>query len=257
MARVRQMLAALLPHGQRAALRRWKLDRLRRRNAGRPLREVFAEIYARNQWGGQAGELSSGSGSTASQAAAYVAEIRSLMQERGVRTVLDLGCGDFRVGSLLAAPGVDYCGVDVVPDVIAEDARRHAGPGVRFLCADLLEDPLPAADLCLVRQVFQHLSNDEILRALARLSAYPMVVFTEHLPAPGLLRVANLDKPHGADTRVVDGSGVFLDQAPFGLQVRTLAEAPAETWLVAPGEILRSVLWQPSASATRQDLARS
>jgi predicted TPR repeat methyltransferase len=54
------------------------------------------------------------------------------MTERNVRSVVDLGCGDFRVGRLIAASGVSYTGVDVVEPLIAEDARRDGSPTVRF-----------------------------------------------------------------------------------------------------------------------------
>jgi hypothetical protein len=87
-----------------------------------------------------------------------------------------------------------------------------------------------------LRQVLQHLSNQEIERVLANCRRYRWLIVTEHLPAATDV-VPNLDKPHGPDTRVYDRSGVFLEAPPFDLPVRILLEVP-----ISPGETLRSVL---------------
>jgi len=42
---------------------------------------------------------------------------------------------------------------------------------------------LPAADLYLVRQVLQHLSNEEIAKVIANLGNARRVLISEHLPA--------------------------------------------------------------------------
>ena len=82
-----------------------------------------------------------------------------------------------------------------------------------------------------MRQVFQHLSNDLILRALPRLAAYRWVVITEHHPSPERLRKKNVDITHGLDIRIDDGSGVYLDEAPFHFdrerRMTLLLEVPA------------------------------
>ena len=100
---------------------------------------------------------------------------------------------------------------------------------------------LPDAELCLVRQVFQHLSNDQIRSIIDKLRKYKYVIVTEHYPAPDRLRVPNLDKPHGADIRLYDSSAVYLDQPPFNASVDLLLEVPADP-VVCIGETIRSFL---------------
>lgn len=51
------------------------------------------------------------------------------------------------------------------------------------------------------------------------------VVVTEHQPADEDLKIANLDKIHGAYTRLFAGSGVYLDRPPFDLATELLLEA--------------------------------
>ncbi len=223
--------------------RRGRLRRARRRNAGRSPEKVFRDVYRRNQWGGQAGEFFSGTGSEASQAAGYAEAVRDFVREHRITSIVDLGCGDYRVGALLRTSGVTYTGVDVVPELIEHNRALYANADTDFVCRNLLEDSLPPGELCLVRQVLQHLSNQEIATTLGRLAQYQYVLVTEHYPAPSRLVRPNLDKAHGPDTRVSEGSGVFLDLPPFSASVESIIlESPVDGPIVSAGEVLRTML---------------
>jgi hypothetical protein len=101
---------------------------------------------------------------------------------------------------------------------------------------NIIEDELPQGDLCLVRQVLQHLSNQQILKTLKSLARYPHVIATEYVYAgPGLRR--NRDKPHGPGTRMPKRSGVFLESSPFNCPAKLLLEVP-----LPDHAILRSVV---------------
>jgi hypothetical protein len=67
------------------------------------MREIFSEIYETAQWGGKRGDFCSGRGSDPRVAAAYCSTIREFIVEHGIRSVVDLGCGDFEVGSRISA----------------------------------------------------------------------------------------------------------------------------------------------------------
>jgi hypothetical protein len=108
-----------------------------------------------------------------------------------------------------------YVGCDVVPDLIAEHRRRYAGSKVEFVWLDIIEDELPFGDVATVRQVFQHLSNDQISAALPKLARYKHLIVTEHVPR-GPFR-PNVDKPMGPGTRLAEASGVVLGASPFEL----------------------------------------
>jgi len=141
---------------------------------------------------------------------------------------VDLGCGDFGVGSRLLAPDLRYTTIDIVPDLVEYNRKRFAGMSVEFKCLNIIDDELPKGDLCLVRQVLQHLSNAEILRILNKLRAYRFAIVTEHVySGPGWH--PNVDKPHGPGTRIPARSGVFLDAPPFYCDAETLMELPVTT----------------------------
>jgi hypothetical protein len=238
--RVKRVLRPLVPKALLGARTRWLVARQRREFSKLDAERTFERIYARNYWGGDSGEFSSGSGSADAITSSYVDVVRNFVRERGVRSIADLGCGDFRVGGQLLSEGVDYVGVDIVRPLIEHNQRSFAGPRVRFEQLNLIEQEGPAAELGLLRQVLQHLSNAEIARVLENCRHYRYLIVTEHLPVAG--GTPNLDKPHGPDIRLYDGSGVFLELPPFSLDVELLLETPLES-----GQILRSVLLEPTA----------
>jgi len=216
---------------------------MRRRYAARSRQDVFREIYEKRLWGGGPALFSSGAGSTPAEAQIYAEAVGQFLTEKGVTSVVDVGCGNFTVGALLQRDGLGYVGIDLVDELVSHNQRHYGSPYTRFLCLDAVTVPLPEAEVALVRQVMQHLSNAEIMSMLANLRRYRYVIVTEHHPAPDKASHVNRDKPHGPDTRVLDGSAVKLDCPPFEANVvGTLLEVQPETCLVSPGECLRTVV---------------
>ena len=191
--------------------------------------ETFTEIYQNNLWGGAKGEFYSGSGSDEKYAARYAATIRNFIFENNIKKAVDLGCGDFRVASRFVSADFHYTGCDVVPSLIEHLNEKYANENIEFRRADIIEDRLPDADLCLIRQVLQHLSNREIARILKNAEKYKYLIVTESYPRPGVEIVPNLDIPHGPDIRLHFDSAVCLDQPPYGLtNIKLLLDAEAD-----------------------------
>lgn len=225
----------------RGRLRFWRAQRrFGKRSRNMPMQELFAEIYRTNAWGNAPGEkFFSGAGSIADFAARYAAWVNRFVAEHHLRRIVDLGCGDFRVGRLLeTSGGVHYTGLDIVPDVIRYNQEHFGSANVSFRCANILEDELPEGDLCLIRQVLQHLSNDQVAAVLARCSQYRYVVITEDVYTGAAAAAPNLDKPHGWDTRTCSRSGLYLELPPFSLpaskvlDIRFSAESTLRTVLL-------------------------
>lgn len=241
----RDLLVRSVPAAARRRVAAARLRHARAGNARRTAEDVFGAVYRTRTWGeGEA--FDSGSGSRGEPAERYAALVRSLIGEFGVRSAVDVGCGDFRVAARFAGDLDDYLGVDVVRSVVTENRARHERPGVRFAPLDATRDELPAADLCLIRQVLQHLANDEIAAILARCRRYPLVVITEHRPAAGPGVRPNRDKPHGPDTRLDLDSWVDVRGEPFRCApVTEVLDVPVDRPLYAPGESIVSMLWRP------------
>lgn len=211
---------------------RYRLRALRARLAAAryrhmSLREVFEDIYGKGRWGGaeQTGEFNSGSGGDSTATDPYVEAISQYIRRNGILKIVDLGCGDFRVGSaLVAATDVVYTGVDITRPLISHLQEAFAAPNIDFQCLNIVEDPLPSGELYLIRQVLQHLSNQHIATILGKLQGADVIV-TEHVPiGPGVKW--NKDKTAGPDIRLYRNSGVFLEHPPFSLALETLLEVP-------------------------------
>jgi SAM-dependent methyltransferase len=200
--------------------------------------EAFSTIYRSQAWGSrQDRPFCSGDGSIREEVVGpYCHMIRAFIEANNIKRVVDLGCGDFGVGSRLISSDVHYTGIDVVPDLISYNQEHFGCPSVEFRCLNVIDDDLPAGDLCLVRQVLQHLSNGQIQKTMKSLSRYRYVIVTEHVYSGDGLR-RNRDKPQGPGTRIPKRSGVFLESPPFNCPAKVVLEVP-----LAKNETLRSVV---------------
>jgi SAM-dependent methyltransferase len=196
-------------------MKQWMKDR---RNYRAPAKEVFTEIYAKQLWGSQgAMNFYSGPGSDPAAAQPYTEFVKDFVVGHHIDSVVDLGCGDFRVGRLIAPSCMRYTGVDIVDTLIADNRRHYGSSRVFFESLDITSDNLPAAELCLVREVLQHLSNAQIKSILARVSIYQYVLITDVQPADTSGYRINRDKIHGDSSRILHKSVLQLDKAPFNV----------------------------------------
>jgi SAM-dependent methyltransferase len=253
---MKQGIRAFAPRPLLELARRRRIALVRERNRQRSAREIFADIYRDNKWGGADGTFHSGSGSTTEHAERYASFVNHFARDHGVRRIVDLGCGDFTVGARLLESGAEYVGVDIVPELVERNERAYGSLHVSFRCLDIIADELPPGDLCLVRQVLQHLSNEQIESVLNNLRRYRYVLVTEHYPSPDVVLRPNVDKPCGEDVRIYDGSGVVLDAAPFCRRVEgPLLDVDAGHCLVRTGERIRTYLLENAGDSSRWEPA--
>jgi hypothetical protein len=185
------------------------------------MRETFTRIWRENHWKGA--ESVSGPGSGVKRTRHLRPALAELLSELGVRSLLDVPCGDFLWMSELDLTHIDYVGGDVVPELIEETRRRHAGPGRRFEVLDLTTSPLPPADLLLCRDCLVHLSFDDALRALDNIARSDI---------RWLAATSFTDRDENLEVQTGRWRPLNLRLAPFSLPMpeRAIAEAPA-----APG----------------------
>lgn len=241
----KKVVKSVLPSGLLRFYYQLRLSRLRRDNRSKPIKEVFTNIYAAHQWGGEEGNYCSGSGSNAAHASRYAAAVNLLIKSKGIETVVDLGCGDFTVGKAISKSGIRYIGIDIVDGLIKRNQEKYSNNRTEFMCLDIVADTLPEGDLCMIRQVLQHLSNAQIASVLEKTRKYRWVIVTEHYPAPFVNVCLNIDKPHGPDTRLLDDSAVYIDRPPFNVRTESITlvlDTDAETYIVHQGERIKTFL---------------
>lgn len=168
-------------------------------------RAVFGRIYASDHWKGGSGE-----GSTDRASAPYRAVVERLIGSDDVATVVDVGCGDWQVGSLVDWSPVRYTGVDVVDSVVESDRDRFGSPRVGFVRCDARHDLLPRADLLLAKDVLQHWPTADVQSFLRRsLPAFRYVLLTND--------VSSVYWPTGVNEDIALGAWRTLDleRPPF------------------------------------------
>jgi Methyltransferase domain len=206
------------PFAPRKVLRKWNAHAGIRRNYRQSPAELFGTIYRQKHWGGDDHDFYSGSGSyTPEVLEPFVTAVRAYLATFPMPpVVVDLGCGDFAVGSRLLDLAQHYCACDVVPELIARNRRLFASANLSFHVIDGVADPLPQGNIVIVKQVLQHLRNDQISSIVRKLSQYPKWIISEHLPLGEF--VPNRDKLASGYARLHLTSGIVLTEEPFRIE---------------------------------------
>lgn len=165
--------------------------------------EAFRYAYRTNLWG--SAESPSGPGSSLEQTAHLQQALPDLCRRLGIRTLLDLPCGDGHWMAAMPLRGIHYIGADLLPEVVARAAARS--PDRQFLQLDLTASPLPPADLLLCRDCLVHLSFRDIERAIANLRRTGIAY---------LLATTFPDESTNRDVITGDWRPLNLEQRPFG-----------------------------------------
>jgi len=186
-------------------------------------KDIFSEIYQKSLWGKSDNPdqpYYSGAGShDKAITSVYLENVSSFLQTFSTKpAVVDLGCGDFFVGSQLRSYCGQYIACDIVPELIEYNKIKYNDLDVDFKNLDLITETLPVGDIVFIRQVLQHLSNEQIQKLISKLSSYRYLILTEHLPKLKTF-VPNLDKKPGSGIRLGYHSGIVLTLPPFHLKV--------------------------------------
>lgn len=140
---------------------------------------AFEAVYNEDRW-----SHGSGPGSLPSSTIEYRSFLERFIQENGVKTVTDLGCGDWQSSRYMNWSSVRYTGLDVVQSLIDENNKRYAAGNISFHLSRSL-DSLPGGDLLISKEVLQHLPNKLIAAYLDAISQrYKFALLTNSI-APG------------------------------------------------------------------------
>jgi len=180
---------------------------------GTSIEEAFDTIYKRGLWG-----KGSGIGSYGLWAENYVEFLKKFISHEGIRSITDIGCGDFNIGSQIAGLVENYNACDVSAFIINQNINTSNLSNVKFIKLNACTESIPTADLVTIRQVLQHLTNAEIEQILQNVEASGarVCVVAEHLPPENALDAPNKNIPsHSAQTRNIISSGVMINMPPF------------------------------------------
>lgn len=133
-------------------------------NSNITLENTFFEIFKNNSWGSN--ESVSGVGSDLTQTKTIILELPKLMNRFGIKTIVDIPCGDFNWFKNIPLDGVVYKGGDIVDSIVIENNRIFSTSAISFFKIDITKEIPPKADLIFCRDCLVHLSFEEIQNAL-------------------------------------------------------------------------------------------
>ena len=223
MTNFKKAIRTLLPDSLLIAFNRFRMRIVLGEYKTLTTKEAFTRIYTTNSWGKSndpSDKYYSGSGSRNRDVVeVYIRSIDTFLRSFATKPdVVDLGCGDFSIGSRVRALCANYIACDIVEPLIAFNKEKFGSLNVDFRVLDITADELPLGEVVFIRQVLQHLSNEMIEKVLPRLlSKYKYLVLTEHLPA-GESFPYNLNIRTGPYFRLFLNSGIVLTKPPFNLQ---------------------------------------
>lgn len=127
---------------------------------------IFSRIISQGYWLNHV----CGTGSTMLNTTNIREQLPQVLKELQCNSLLDAPCGDHSWMSTIEWPqGFVYIGADVVSDMIVTCQQRWPDKDFRHL--DIINDPLPQADVMLCRDCFIHFPWRDIRRALENIVA--------------------------------------------------------------------------------------
>ena len=197
---------------------------LKKEYGGLSNKEIFTKIYYNKVWN-KISKLTydSGPGSHNNRILRpYVSKVIDFLNDNKNLTVVDLGCGDFNVGSQIFKYTKKYIAIDVVSGLIDYNKKLFISKNLTFKSIDATNENIPNGDLLLIKEVLQHVTNNDIRAILKKILNFKYIIITESEPLTKFK--ANIDKPKGPDCRTDLNSGVILDKAPFNLKYKEKKE---------------------------------
>lgn len=206
--------------------RYWRFVNSRKRKH-QDRKEIFSQVYEMHEWGKHKDSIEkyySGIGSHKEETVnTYVNGVTLFLTSLSQKyAAVDLGCGDFAIGSRLRDCFTNYTACDIVDELIIHNRSKFKHLNVDFKITNIIDDDLPDGDIALIRQVLQHFCNEDIQKVLSKLLKYKYIIVTEHLPLSKTFK-PNIDKPTDASIRLeysIAKSGVVLTKSPFNLKVK-------------------------------------
>lgn len=173
----------------------------------------FTIIFFINYWNDKTSK--SGPGSSLDNTKNLIEILKKIVSTKKIRTILDLPCGDFRSFKNFTEqyPDINYLGGDIVRPLIYKNRKFFGKKNIDFFYCDARKTKLPMADLWLCRDLFIHLSFNEIFSVLKNFqdSSTRYLLVSSYLTKNSHI---NIDIKRNIDSRILD-----MSKSPFNIEV--------------------------------------
>lgn len=133
------------------------------------MEEIFTHIYEKKIWGNNYNNHyngSSGDGSSINyNKNSYVNFLKKFIIDNNIKTIIDLGCGDFMCGPYIYSDlDIKYKGYDVYKKVVDFNSNQYSKSKYEFIHLDFCneKEKIDGGDLCILKDVIQHWSLKDI-----------------------------------------------------------------------------------------------
>lgn len=167
--------------------------------------QVFNKIYEDNDWGDE--DSRSGPGSNLAQTEAISKSLPLVIADFGVKSMLDIPCGDYFWMQTVHLGVEKYIGAELVDAMVDVNQKKYGDNERSFIRLNITKDALPTADLIFCRDLFVHLSYKEIQMALDNI---------KRSGSKYLLTTTFVDDRTNEDTYAGRWRPLNLQSAPFG-----------------------------------------
>ena len=129
-------------------------------------------IYINKVWGvDENGEGNSGSGSIVKNNIKYLNFLNTFIKINKIKSIVDLGCGDWQLMSKVNLNGIKYDGYDNSNTIINKINKLYSKSNIKFHQIPLISK-YKKADLLICKDVMQHINNNCIDNILSQLNNY-------------------------------------------------------------------------------------
>jgi 2-polyprenyl-3-methyl-5-hydroxy-6-metoxy-1,4-benzoquinol methylase len=166
---LRKIVKAFIPYGILWLINRSPKKIIKRRLATAnsqttELYKTFEKIFEENEWGSS--ESRSGPGSELLGTRKLRKKLPKLWKQYGIKTVLDVPCGDYNWMKTINKNDIHYTGGDIVKKIVDNNNKLYGSKNVDFIEIDIRKDELPKVDMILCKDCLQHLSIENVCKTL-------------------------------------------------------------------------------------------
>lgn len=139
------------------------------------LEKHFTAIYENKIWGNMITSMYSGNSGEGSSLEYniddYIPFLKKIIMQYSIKSICDLGCGDWRCGEAIYNNlNINYIGYDAYKKLIDSNIILYPKYSFKHLDFQSNIDSIESADLCILKDVLQHWTMDEIYSFLDKLT---------------------------------------------------------------------------------------
>lgn len=180
----------------------------------------FTKIYDLNYWTTEESGPS-GIGGVKDESIPYLEFLQDFIDRSNLRTIVDLGCGDFLLMKYIKIPkNTKYIGVDIVDALVDKNSKQYSKDNIKFEAIDNLSDfEKYSGDLLIVKDVIQILTIDQIFYIIKTvLPKYKYAIIVSNF--------FSLRSQHPQNADIIDGDsrGINLEIAPFNMNIEVIKD---------------------------------